>query len=704
MLIHTGSIGEEYHRATNSIGQTAQSLYSENASITFSVKKAGGQFNVLFNSISGNASYGFVDFGTSNETATGVGKSNVNTIFINLQAETYDLLDTAEIEKVTANINGKNNLTIVTTLKNAKGKVRLKFTNGAKTYYSQETFNVDVEGDNTVDIACGIEGTEWYPSEWKVEVMNVANNSITGRKQIEYYTINDADGLIGFSEAVNEGAKTNSRTFKLIEDIDIESSTPGKEMKPIGTSTYMFRGTFDGQDHTISNLKLYNTDQTYLAMFTYNDGGTIKNTILDSTCEISNSSKRSGGICGLNYSNGTISKCVNYARVVGKEYIGGITAVNASGGLIFQSINYANIETSNGAIGGITGRNEHNNAKINMCENYGNVTGKTNVGGIAGGNTNSAVIQYSKNYGEIFGESSVGGITGRQTVTTSSLIVCMNYGETVIGKRNVGGIVGSNSGSIKGNSYQTRNDANVEGEENVGGIIGYNSGSMKGNSYINDGLITGINNVGGLIGYNEEGSVIEVDFSVNSNAISGTNNVGGTVGFNAGSMSANTGLGTSNGIIITGTTNVGGVAGQNTGILIGQGEWFNASTLSSSWPTSGDVLGVNNIGGIVGQNSGTISSFEVDNGTINTVTSSEDIINIGGIAGRNSGMIQNCRNYADITMEIPANLGGIVGLSSGGTINNCCNRGRINGMNSQRLDSIIGEGERSFKCLELSIS
>lgn len=76
-------------------------------------------------------------------------------------------------------------------------------------------------------------------------------------------TIETAEELAGLAKSVNEGTDYAGITIKLTKDLDLKN----KEWKPIGygsnsgdntvgANSAVFRGTFDGQDHTIKNLKI----------------------------------------------------------------------------------------------------------------------------------------------------------------------------------------------------------------------------------------------------------------------------------------------------------------------------------------------------------------------------------------------------------------------------------------------------------------
>ena len=76
----------------------------------------------------------------------------------------------------------------------------------------------------------------------------------------------------------------------------------GKRKKRGVDSSNYFNGTFDGQGHVISDLKMTSSSQ-YVGVFGISRGLTIKNVIIDSSCSItslfSDSGTAIGGIIGL---------------------------------------------------------------------------------------------------------------------------------------------------------------------------------------------------------------------------------------------------------------------------------------------------------------------------------------------------------------------------------------------------------------------
>ena len=109
------------------------------------------------------------------------------------------------------------------------------------------------------------------------------------------------------------------------------------------------------------------------------------------------------------------------------------------------------------------------------------------------------------------------------------------------------------------------------------------------------------------------------------------------------------------------------------------------------------------VGGIAGQNNGLIDNCHVQSGTISST--GNDMVadrvtgevrnggsRVGGICGQNNdgGIIQNCTNEVEVTAGYRL-VGGICGYSQGGDINNCENRGAIQG--TLQIGGITGDSE-----------
>ena len=95
-----------------------------------------------------------------------------------------------------------------------------------------------------------------FVTDWST--MNTVKKCSCGATQaIEnsatYYIANDTD-LKAFRNKVNDGNTFAGKTIQLTDNINLKN----EEWTPIGTNENPFSGSFDGQNHTVSNLKITN--------------------------------------------------------------------------------------------------------------------------------------------------------------------------------------------------------------------------------------------------------------------------------------------------------------------------------------------------------------------------------------------------------------------------------------------------------------
>lgn len=181
-----------------------------------------------------------------------------------------------------------------------------------------------------------------------------------------------------------------------------------------------FQGTFDGQGHVISNLKI-SSKLRYTGLFGYSQGTTIRNVIIDSSCSVESATSKSdpnvGGIIGWCYSDKrrcTVESCVN-------------TGV----------VSFTGSSKSSLGLGGIAGAISNSNYEITIknSANYGTVRENTRIGGVVGvcGWDKLKSIENCLNYGSIVNTCAstdflqIGGIAGYSMATT--LINCMSAGK-----------------------------------------------------------------------------------------------------------------------------------------------------------------------------------------------------------------------------------------------------------------------------------
>ena len=185
----------------------------------------------------------------------------------------------------------------------------------------------------------------------------------------------------------NEGSASYTAHAQLVNDIDLDYASASSWI-PISKS-YSFVGTFDGNGHCIKNLYSSFDQGGFVGLFGDVRGGTIKNLtvegVIESSC--SNQGMIAGFSAGTNYYN-----CVAKGRINtngSSRYVGGIvgktTKTSSSNPIVQGCASYVDIVSTGTYTAGLVGMADYGITMEN-CANYGNVTGKANVGGLMGYN------------------------------------------------------------------------------------------------------------------------------------------------------------------------------------------------------------------------------------------------------------------------------------------------------------------------------
>ena len=210
-----------------------------------------------------------------------------------------------------------------------------------------------------------------------------------------------SDLLNLLASEVNGGNGFAGKFFKLDSDITYSHTTAwdddtSKEnnYSAIGTNKD-FHGTFDGRNHTVSGIRIYN-DRSNLGLFGSVYDGTVKNIFLCDT-RITGGNE-TGGIVGRNELFGTVDNChvaatVTIQAISGKFFFGGIVGNNS--GCARNCSSSAVVTTEDGGtdfsnLGGIAGSNY---GTISNCTAAGAVVATvTNAGAIVGSNDIDATL------------------------------------------------------------------------------------------------------------------------------------------------------------------------------------------------------------------------------------------------------------------------------------------------------------------------
>ena len=173
--------------------------------------------------------------------------------------------------------------------------------------------------------------------------INPADFELTATNE---YTIKTADGWGVFCDLLSDYAKGifTGKTVKLAADITV-SRMAGSSDKP-------FTGTFNGQGKT---LTVSYSGSSYVAPFSYVDGATIQNLVVEGT--IISSSTRAAGVIGETGSPGTtgksyITNCVSSSTITGGNYSGGFSI---GGNVEIEGCVFNGIINSDGNSGGFVG-------------------------------------------------------------------------------------------------------------------------------------------------------------------------------------------------------------------------------------------------------------------------------------------------------------------------------------------------------------
>ena len=240
----------------------------------------------------------------------------------------------------------------------------------------------------------GFSEPDYEKEVWDGSTVNEPKQDAEGN-----YLITKASELAWVAQQTNAGTTFAGKTVLLTDDIDLNNQT----WTPIGTAANSFKGTFDGQNHTISSLYVHSAEQNAnLGLFGRIESGLIKNFTISGAKVISEVTAGDGARAGvavgdLHVSDAENIKVVN-AKVQGAHYLGGIIG---SGYCSITNCSAENVELvatallqSNGEydygdkVGGILGLWGESNAPGYVISGSSvknvKITGYRDLGGIVG--------------------------------------------------------------------------------------------------------------------------------------------------------------------------------------------------------------------------------------------------------------------------------------------------------------------------------
>ena len=246
---------------------------------------------------------------------------------------------------------------------------------------------------------------------------------MTGKgTEAEPFVLKTADHLAWFRDCVNEcNTLVCAKIADEVKEIDMstvchkadtEKQIAELSWTPIGNFDNKYQGTFDGNGKTISNLYI-NATSAFAGFFGHLAGGNIKNITFDNA-KVNSGNYYTGILAG--YAGSCIFeniKTLGNCSVEGEDITGGIAGIAV--GNISNCENHAEVKGMI-SLGGILGIYYGSDNSITSCANYGAVTGTyRQVGGMVG-YFDSGTIQNSANYGDITGKDNVGNLIGEGVI------------------------------------------------------------------------------------------------------------------------------------------------------------------------------------------------------------------------------------------------------------------------------------------------
>ena len=383
--------------------------------------------------------------------------------------------------KITSSTMKINRVLVMTTVKTYDGE------------YAEMNYDCTPDNENVVSFQTP-EVSQIHINGFVVDYVPFVTLSNFTKLSDNSYLISTKEDLDNLATMVNDHYNDcNGVTFRQGADISFN----GNGNNCIGSSaSHPFRGTYDGQGHSISNISVDFGTRSYVGIFGYLKDGTVQN------LEVKNSDIGGhyyvGGIAGFN-NGGIVRNCC-------------VTNVNISGG------------TNSTAHGGIVGSNLHGSvigclskalltSNLRETKEYGGIVGN-NHGLIQDCIYDCSVIEASRQFGSIAGvnvgdgtivnnyyiNDNIGGVNGSDT--DGARVVCflrlgdqvvVNGAETVYNKSGITAIGTSALRYIRNNDTYTitgagqRNsftfNANVPTPNGYAPAFRVNGVFIAGNSY-----------------------------------------------------------------------------------------------------------------------------------------------------------------------------------------------------------------------------
>jgi len=265
---------------------------------------------------------------------------------------------------------------------------------GSVTINAQNTGTLTLVGTistieaNHTNLRLTIDGTQSVP--FTLRIVSLLGDGTSNSP----YLINNGSDLITFRTLINVGRApyaNNGMHFRLTTDIVLGGAY---NWLPIGNDTNPFRGNFNGNGHTISDLIINRPTETNIGLFGRMQGVSTNLAVVRNLAVAVHNitgGNHTGGIVGR-IDMGTVYNCFVRGTITGGDRTGGIAGEIIAG-------------------------------RIENCYSAATVTGALSVGGIAGDVTSNVIRSYAT--GAISGVNHVGGIVGRTRGSSATIRECV---------------------------------------------------------------------------------------------------------------------------------------------------------------------------------------------------------------------------------------------------------------------------------------
>ena len=506
--------------------------------------------------------------------------------------------------------------------------------------------------------------------------------------------ITSAKGFAQFINNAGTGTSYEGQTIYLDVDVDFNSIDFGNISG--GKNVYYsrdnyFKGTFDGQNHTIYNFQIHNSDHR-VGLFRSAENATFRNVYFENVLvdDNSDSNKKNGFAALVGWGGGNLTFKnikIKSGEIFGYNYVGGIVGEFDSNSTIrfTDCSNAARIYANNNRAAGLVGHSK-GSVIADGCSNSGEVyAGYSDAGGIAGWiEDDESSFTNCSNTGKISTDACAGGIFGyfgsKSQDKVMTITNCSNSGYIESRAKVAGGIAGMIDTDGEHIFEENVNRGAVYGREDAGGIVGSNSGFGTWRINYNYGSVTCPNdNAGGILGEVEDDKQVFKN-CFNSGAVQGKNSVGGILGYGNAAPHEFSKCGNSGDVTST-NDSAGGIYGYGGN---------SQPTIETCWNV-GTIKAYNDAGGILGHtnhhsfirrcwNAGSIETYNhTDNGAHGGIVGHTS--DLSGSSNDNPNMT-DCYNWGQVSGG--RDDGGLIGkIRDGNTsyyITNSYNAGAVSGV------------------------